>query len=675
MDDLPKLLRPKHYKDIVGQQKIVSWLMNDGLRRPPRPVLFTGQSGTGKSTIREVYEQSLLCLHPTTEGEFCGRCAACSAYRNKENPDFHHHRSGERSKVEEVRWALEFLCHAPLVSSRKVLVCEEAGVLSRRSAKTFLELTEDMPDWAALIIVTNQPENLPKELRDRLTELETKPIGVVEAVDFLAASCERIGLGYDRAALALIHGESGGSIRKMLRHLEALQCEGAAHDREVRCVLRLNGLSSLENYVCALSEGDLERQEAIIESWADSPARKLELIHRAAVDCYFAFQLGSKAGDGAMAPVTAKIGATLHNVVKARAAETKQRSIDLWSAIIAAAEPKKDLYPAQLRMRIAAIDDLLRRPTLPVTPITTVRAHVPRRIKLPRDNSSYLNWRQFCATWDAASFLTLQYGLLFNLRISISHIGANPADHKLGASLVSELTRQLDMRLKDWTGGGTALNHPLHWMYHHEGTDKNELVTRLVVSVPSPFLADALRWLSKFFGKARWRDTVHNYQVSFRRHDDIRFHWASVLSLCRTLNPGIRTRASSGVEESVIDQIGLNSRIRASVGKVLCSQIRGNSGTLGSGAQRRANKELPLISALRDRAWNCLVSGWELSEFSDRTDEIARRHEMRQAILARFPGGDPISGLRRSQELEALERQLRAGSTWLRSWRPWWMKE
>lgn len=673
MDDLAKLLRPKRYSEVIGQLKIKAWLTTSGLTRPPQPLLLSGTSGSGKSTLRRIYEFALLCRQPTAQGEFCGRCNACVAHSKHENVDYFHHRSGERSKVDEVLGSLEFLSHTPFISARKILVIEEAGILSDRSAKAFLELVEDLPVWAALIFVTNEPENLPAALRDRFKEHETEPLNSGEAIDYLSSVCAKLKLPYERDALSLIHGESNHSVRKMLRYVEALQAVGAAREDEVRRVLRLDGLSSLEKYIAALCEGNLDRQMTAIESWNDTPARKLELIHRALVDGYFALQRHQKTSDRSVCTVTKKVGPKLQCYLEACAAEMRVNTSDIWSSIISTAEPKKDLYAAQLRMRISAIDDLLRRPSRSIKPAQPKSGSARRKICQPKGTSKYLGWRQFCATWNAASLLPMQYGVLINLRVSIAHIGTNPADHRLGTSLLSNLTRQLDMRISDWAGGASDRDRSFHWLYHHEAKENGELVTRLALSVPQVCLTDGVQWLTKFFSKARWRDTIHDFQLSFRRQEDLRFHWNSIVGLTRTLDPRISLRTMSNASHAVVDLIGLNPRLHAPLGKVYCPQVRGNSETLGPAVRRKADGELPIISALHDQAWDYLRSGWELFEYLDRKTEIERREKLRQAIYTRFPKSDMASQLRRAEEIEVLERSFRIKREISRSWQPWWL--
>lgn len=670
MPDLTRLLRPKRYEDVVGQKDLIRWLKTEGLLRPPRPLLISGPSGCGKSTLREIYQQALLCGEPTSSGEACGTCPPCAAFLKNENPDIRHHRSGERSKVDDILLEIRRLSHPPLISARNVFVCEEAGTLSDRAARAFLELAEELPDWASLTFVTNQPDNLPAELRSRCTEFDVKPPSVAEATEFLVAACKRIELPFEREALSLIPAERDCSIRAMLRYLEVLQREGAARELEVRGVLRLDGLSSLELYLQGLSEGHLDRQLNVIEAWDEPAHRKLELIYRAFVDCHLTYDLGQKAGDRALAPITSRVGRSLQKTIELRARETGLESVDFWQALIAAAEPQMHLYPAQLRMRAAKIDDVIRRVKFVSAPSAGSRPR-RRRIKRPVLSSASLSWRQFSTTWNAASFLTLEYGVLFNLRVSIAHAGRGSTDHNLGACLVSQLTRQLDMRVSEWEGP-LAKRRVFHWIYHHEATADDELVTRLALSVPPELLPEVNLWIQKFFGKRRWLASIHNFQTSYRSQPDVRFHWLSVMGLCRTVDERIRVRTDDGRERNIGDIIGLDERVRARLGRVHCKQVRGNSATLGPKNRRRAESELPVISALRDQAWGHLKSGWERSEFTDRRSELERRKRLREALRSRFPIGDRASEARYAEELREFERQ-RAVEPMLRTWQGWWL--
>jgi hypothetical protein len=95
--------------------------------------------------------------------------------------------------------------------------------------------------------------------------------------------------------------------------------------------------------------------------------------------------------------------------------------------------------------------------------------------------------------------LAQQYGALLNLCLTIRHGEFGIRDHLVGAGLISSLTHELGMRVKEWLSGS---NPRYHWLYRHEADTDGHLVTRLALSVAEDHLTAVLRWLrSKFFAR------------------------------------------------------------------------------------------------------------------------------------------------------------------------------
>jgi hypothetical protein len=103
---------------------------------------------------------------------------------------------------------------------------------------------------------------------------------------------------------------------------------------------------------------------------------------------------------------------------------------------------------------------------------------------------NYLPWSEVRPFWEAGSFLPQHYGALLNLRLTIRHVELGIRDHSVGAGLISSLTHELNMRLKEWQCDS---NPRYHWIYRHEADTDGHLLTRLVLSVAEDQLAAALK--------------------------------------------------------------------------------------------------------------------------------------------------------------------------------------
>ena len=69
--------RPQIFRDVVGQEQIVTALQNAlAQNRLTHAYLFSGPRGTGKTSVAKIIAKAVNCLEPK-EGEPCNECSSC----------------------------------------------------------------------------------------------------------------------------------------------------------------------------------------------------------------------------------------------------------------------------------------------------------------------------------------------------------------------------------------------------------------------------------------------------------------------------------------------------------------------------------------------------------------------------------------------------------------------
>jgi DNA polymerase-3 subunit gamma/tau len=218
----------------------------------------------------------------------------------------------------------------------------------------------------------------------------------------------------------------------------------------------------------------------------------------------------------------------------------------------------------------------------------------------------YLAWSEVRPIWEAGSFLPQHNGALLNLRLTIHHAEIGIRDHVAGAELISGLTHELGMRLKEWCPDS---NPQFHWMYRQEADDEGHLVTRVMMSVPEDHLVAAVHWMrSRFFARRFVSEGSSALTIVFRdsRNSErlLRFHWACIRALSRSLDPALLERSEDGERLPLVDLLRIPRRWRGPTGTVHCAKKRGASISLRPPAQQIAAAErMPFLSALEDSAW------------------------------------------------------------------------
>jgi len=681
--DLAAKYRPSRFSEIVGQAPLVNWMLERIRSGDGRSVLVAGPVGTGKTTSGLIYAKALLCDSPI-EGEACGACEQCQEFaKDRRNvPSFHGLKCGENSTVEEVKELLEKANVAPLLAPRRVLLLDEVHNLSRRASDALLDILEAPPEWTTFILLTYRLNLISPAVRSRLSSFELSTLNEAEAFRLLADICDREGLPYDQEGFRLIFKAASGGPREMVRAVEKTSQFGPIDGAHVRLALNLNFEDRLTAFVRALIAGDLKSQLREVEEWPDTAERKLDFLHQFFVFQYFDGCRRLRRED----PLMRNVGAeTQEQLVKAFAARARASGRELeghWESIIDALTSNTKVTEHSLAMIVSRVNRLFN----PV-PSIDGEARKPRAISAKPvlrvrssgsavEDRAFLSWDEIRPHWQAASLLPQRYGVLFNLRLTLSRTEPDRPDPRVNAQLVTKLTHELGMRLKDWCGTAVPV---VHWMYRHEWDDVGQR-TRILLSVPDKHIVEALAWLRVKFVPRISRTFHLKVQMACRpgmsQEDRVRFHWQGVRALSRSLAPRFTARSDLGTASPLVDLLKIPPQWRAQVRRISNVQARGMSASLTGRAKRDNGSGMAWLSALEDGAWRALDTGWELQEYEARKAETERRAVALAKLAALLPGADDARRESLRLEIELLKSGWSPNPReWRRGWSGWWLPE
>jgi hypothetical protein len=155
-EDSPKLTdkyRPRTLSEVLGQPEIVASLQRFVTAPYSCAMLFTGDSGIGKTSAAYALAHDLGCA--VEEGEFGGVF---------EIP------SGSQS-AESVRRLLDSLRYRPLCGSGwRVLMVNECDRMALPVETIWLDALEHLPPQTVVIFTTNEPARLSQRFRNRCEE-------------------------------------------------------------------------------------------------------------------------------------------------------------------------------------------------------------------------------------------------------------------------------------------------------------------------------------------------------------------------------------------------------------------------------------------------------------------------------------------------------------------------
>jgi DNA polymerase III subunit gamma/tau len=169
--------RPRRFADVVGQAHAVA-VLRAGVAggRMPQQILFTGPSGTGKTTLARLVAAALACTAPLTErdkGEVCGRCDNCRDILdpNTTHPDVVEFDAASHGSIDSIREIASKASLAPLRSSVRVYIIDESHGITGAGAEAFLKLYEEPPAHTYFLLATTVPDKLLATLRSRSLQL------------------------------------------------------------------------------------------------------------------------------------------------------------------------------------------------------------------------------------------------------------------------------------------------------------------------------------------------------------------------------------------------------------------------------------------------------------------------------------------------------------------------
>lgn len=211
--------RPTKFSEVVGQDAVVRSLKGVLDKGLSRAFLFTGPSGTGKTTLARIVAAE----------------AGCSPRDVKAGE----HDAATNTGIDAMRAIQEMLEYRPIGGGASALIIDECHALSRAAWQSLLKALEEPPEWGWWFLCTTEATRVPASAVTRCVRYDLKPVGQSTLFDLLdrVASAEKLKLGEDGdRVLTLCAREAAGSPRQALVNLSA--CASARSVAEARDLLR-----------------------------------------------------------------------------------------------------------------------------------------------------------------------------------------------------------------------------------------------------------------------------------------------------------------------------------------------------------------------------------------------------------------------------------------------------
>ncbi|KAG6552912.1 hypothetical protein Mapa_005568 [Marchantia paleacea] len=216
--------RPRSFSGLVGQSMVVKSLSTAILKGKIAPVyLFQGPRGTGKTSAARIFAHALNCVSDVSHiNRPCGYCKECT----HPSPDIREIDAASNNGIESVKALMGSMLATPSTSRCKVFIIDGCHLLTPEAWNAFLKALEEPPWHVVFILITTDPDKIPRNAMSRCQKFLFSKIKEADIVNRLQILVRMEGLEVDDAALALVAAQAHGSLRDAETTLDQLSLLG-----------------------------------------------------------------------------------------------------------------------------------------------------------------------------------------------------------------------------------------------------------------------------------------------------------------------------------------------------------------------------------------------------------------------------------------------------------------
>ena len=276
--------RPQTFRDLVGQSHVTETLANAiKNNRVAHAYIFSGARGVGKTTAARILAKALNCVKGPTP-EPCGECDSCKEIAAGTSLDVIEIDAASNRGIDQIRELREMVRYAPAASRSKVVILDEAHMLTGEASNALLKTLEEPPDRVIFVMATTQPEDLVDTIRSRSQHFHFRALTFSEISGRLKEIAEKENLKLEAGAMAVIARMAEGSLRDALSLLEQARayCGDTIPDKEVRDLLGVVPDDALDELVGAIGDASADRALGLVHTF-QKEGRNLQHFCREAI--------------------------------------------------------------------------------------------------------------------------------------------------------------------------------------------------------------------------------------------------------------------------------------------------------------------------------------------------------------------------------------------------------
>lgn len=260
--------RPQTFDALIGQEHVQKTLTNAiETNRLAHGYIFSGQRGTGKTSVARILARCLNCINGPTATP-CGVCSSCIEITEGNSVDVIEIDAASNRGINEMREIRDNVRYRPARDRYKVFIIDEAHQITKEAFNALLKTLEEPPEWVVFILCTTEAHEIPNTIASRCQHFSFRCIDFLELVNRMKHIAEQEGIEASEEVLAVIARAGEGSVRDSLSALDqAIACCGKVlRVEDVRALLGVFGAESLGAVAEAVHKREGGRMLEIVQA-------------------------------------------------------------------------------------------------------------------------------------------------------------------------------------------------------------------------------------------------------------------------------------------------------------------------------------------------------------------------------------------------------------------------
>src|SRR5579864_9130939 len=258
--------RPQTFAELVGQQHVTRTLKNAiESGRVAHAYIFSGARGVGKTTTARILAKALNCVHGPTSSP-CNQCDSCREITAGSSLDVLEIDAASNRGIDQVRELRDMARYAPVGGRSKVVILDEAHMLTDEASNALLKTLEEPPEKVVFVMATTQPEDLVDTIRSRSQHFHFRALSFAEISEALGGIAKKEDLDVEVGAVSVMSRAADGSLRDAMSLLEQARayCAGKITETQIRELLGIVPAEVLYELIGAIETRSTDRALALV---------------------------------------------------------------------------------------------------------------------------------------------------------------------------------------------------------------------------------------------------------------------------------------------------------------------------------------------------------------------------------------------------------------------------